>query len=296
MNVSVIDRANSTHTPCNPKQIDARQVSILNNSAGETIVTKRTSDFARIFLVVFVLVAFNETNSVADDPSPGKQVSATAKFSLADGDAKTEVEVRHWIFLPADYGKKESGSPLLLFLHGAGERGNNLPIVKKHGPPKIVDSKTDFPFLTVSPQCASGKRWNPNEMIGFIDYLEANYKIDKSRIYVTGLSMGGYGTWSILAKNTGRIAAAIPICGGGNPDHGKNMTDVPIWAFHGDADPVVPVSRSEKMIEAIKAAEGAKAKLTLYPGVEHDSWTKTYDNPEIYKWLLSHTVETKEEK
>lgn len=108
--------------------------------------------------------------------------------------------------------------------------------------------------------------------------------------------MGGYGTWSILAKNTGRIAAAIPICGGGNPDHGKNMTDVPIWAFHGDADPVVPVSRSEKMIEAIKAAEGAKAKLTLYPGVEHDSWTKTYDNPEIYKWLLSHTVETKEEK
>ena len=99
-------------------------------------MTKRTSDFARIFLVVFVLVAFNETNSVADDPSPGKQVSATAKFSLADGDAKTEVEVRHWIFLPADYGKKESGSPLLLFLHGAGERGNNLPIVKKHGPPK----------------------------------------------------------------------------------------------------------------------------------------------------------------
>ncbi|MFT5523273.1 MAG: putative peptidase [Pirellulaceae bacterium] len=246
---------------------------------------------ASLVLAAFTVVAFSDSTTAADEPAPGKQVSATAKFSVTQGDTKTEVEMRHWIFLPADYGAKETGSPLLLFLHGAGERGDNLPIVKKHGPPKIADSKKDFPFITVSPQCAVGKRWNADEMIGFLDYLEANHKVDKSRVYVTGLSMGGYGTWTLLAKNTGRIAAAIPICGGGDPEQAKNMTAVPIWAFHGDADPVVPASRSEKMIAAIKAADGTKAKLTLYPKVGHDSWTETYDNPEIYKWLLSHTID-----
>jgi predicted peptidase len=195
-----------------------------------------------------------------------------------------QVEMKYLLYLPKDYDQKESW-PLLLFLHGAGERGDNLELVKKHGPPKLIEAGQDFPFIVVSPQCPRDRRWEPFELAALLDEIVEKHKVDQDRIYVTGLSMGGFGTWSLAAYQPKRFAALVPICGGGEPIVAKLFAPIPAWVFHGAKDFVVPVERSEKMIEAMKQA-GGNVKFTVYPEAGHDSWTETYANPELYEWLL----------
>lgn len=192
------------------------------------------------------------------------------------------------LYLPPDYEQKDSW-PLLVFLHGAGERGNDLNRVKAHGPAKLVEQGRDFPFVIVSPQCPEGQWWPVlgREVIALIDEMLERYKIDPDRVYLTGLSMGGYGTWAIASAWPDRFAAIVPVCGGGRPFTAANLKKVPVWAFHGAKDSVVPFSESLQMVEAVNQA-GGKAILTVYPDAEHDSWTRTYDNPDLYQWLLSH--------
>jgi predicted peptidase len=194
------------------------------------------------------------------------------------------------LFVPKDYDKKEAW-PLMLFLHGAGERGDNLDLVKVHGPPKIVETNKDFPFVLVSPQCKPDRWWQPTELTALLDEIVAKYKIDEDRIYVTGLSMGGFGTWALAAYTPHRFAAIVPICGGGEPYRTKVYSHVPVWAFHGGKDPVVPTQRSQEMVDALKK-QGGDARLTIYPEAGHDSWTETYDNPELYQWLLQQKRKT----
>jgi len=193
----------------------------------------------------------------------------------------------YWLFLPKDYdaasGKKW---PLMLFLHGMGERGESLGMVKRHGPPMIVDRDPSFPFILVSPQCPDGQMWNSDTLSWLLDDIEAEFAVDTSREYVTGLSMGGYGTWSLAASTPTRFAAVAPICGGGRPEWAAQLKQVPIWVYHGDADTAVLLKESQRMVDAIKAAEG-DIQFTVYPGVGHDSWTETYRKPEFYEWLLS---------
>jgi predicted peptidase len=143
--------------------------------------------------------------------------------------------------------------PAILFLHGAGERGSYLNHLKKKGVAKVVEQQPDFP----------------------------------NRVYLTGLSMGGYGTWHLAAAQPERFAAIAPICGGGNPAQANKLKNLPVWAFHGTKDHVVPLSESEIMVFALKAHNG-NIKFTVYPEVEHDSWTQTYNNPELYEWFLQH--------
>ncbi len=240
----------------------------------------------RLSLVAFVLFAFNCIAS-AEDAEPGKQTAQSVIIRTGSGDEVKEATIRFWLFLPKDYDEKESW-PLMLFMHGAGERGDDLQLVKKWGPPRIVEGRSDFPFVVVSPQCPRNQWWDVDQMEQLVDRLSGQYKIDKSRMYCTGLSMGGYGTWGITAKYPKLFAAAVPICGGGDPKTAKQLTHLPIWAFHGDADTAVPVERSKEMIAAIKEAGGEKAKLTVYEGVGHNSWSATYDNEQVYEWLLSH--------
>jgi predicted peptidase len=196
---------------------------------------------------------------------------------------------KYLLFLPKDYGKKDKSWPLMLFLHGAGERGSNLELVKKHGPPKIVKKRKDFPFIVVSPQCPKNVWWNDkvDVLINLLDDIVARHKVDKERVYLTGLSMGGYGTWALASKYPDRFAAAAPICGGGTRIMAFGLKDVPIWAFHGAKDRVVPLRESEDMVKAVKAT-GGNVKLTVYPEAGHDSWTETYDNQQLYDWLLKH--------
>jgi predicted peptidase len=198
------------------------------------------------------------------------------------------VDMPYLLHLPRVYNKKTT-YPLILFLHGAGERGHDLDLVKIHGIPKLIEQGKDFPFMVVSPQCPKDSWWT-NELEALkalLDDFIAKYPVDTRRIYLTGLSMGGYGTWHLAGMYPEMFAAIAPICGGGDLVLGKQLAKTPIWAFHGDKDKVVPLSETKRMIEIVKSA-GGKPKLTVYKGVGHDSWSKTYDNPKLYEWLLSH--------
>jgi len=200
-------------------------------------------------------------------------------------DRTIKVQMKYLLYLPKDYDQKESW-PLLLFLHGSGERGDDLNLVKKHGPPKLIEAGKDFPFIVVSPQCPTGNRgWQAHELSALLDEITEKYKVDKDRLYVTGLSMGGYGTWSLAAFAPDRFAALVPICGGGDPNTVRRFAHVAVWVFHGVKDTAVPPERSEPMAEALKKAE-ANVKFTVYPEAGHDSWTEAYNTPELYEWLL----------
>ena len=199
-------------------------------------------------------------------------------------------------FLPSGYEKSGDREwPLLLFLHGAGERGNDLEKVKVHGPPKLVESDPDFPFVLISPQCAEGKVWEADALLGLLDDVTHRLRIDSDRICVTGLSMGGFGTWSLIAKDPGRFAAAVPICGGGStrdfilPVSSQALATLPIWVFHGEKDTVVLPEESKRLVSFFQSRLKGSIRLTLYPEAGHDSWTKTYNNPELYQWLLKQS-------
>lgn len=224
------------------------------------------------------------------DPVPGQQVPAALLLQPAEGKS-TNSEIRYLIFFPQDYRASGPEWPLLLFLHGAGERGNDLNLVTTHGPPSIVGSTPDFPFIVVSPQCPAQQRWRPGELIQLVDYVSSTYHIDRMRIYVTGLSMGGYGTWALCAEYPDRFAAAVPICGGGTPANAGKLTKIPFWVFHGQRDKIVLVQQSEEMVQALEAA-GGNVKYTVYPDAGHDSWTETYNNPYVYGWLLQQQSES----
>lgn len=242
---------------------------------------------SRFFLLAMTFSMINFfgcSNSSVIKMSEGKQVPQS--FS---GKYQKDVKLNYLLYLPKDYEQQDK-VPLLLFLHGAGERGDNLELVKTHGPAKLVEQGKDFPFVIVSPQCPKNQRWNPNDLIALLDYIIANYKIDEKRIYVTGLSMGGNGTWKLAAEIPNRIAAIIPICGWGDPFAAMMMGKLPVWVFHGAKDVVVPLKSSEEMVEVMKRY-GGEVKFTVYPEANHDSWTETYNNPEIYEWLLKHSLD-----
>jgi len=204
---------------------------------------------------------------------------------------ETQVPVRmdYLLSLPEKYESKESW-PVLLFLHGAGERGDDLELVKKHGPPKLIEAGKKFPFIVVSPQCPKDRWWEPIELVALLDEIESKYKVDPDRIYVTGLSMGGFGTWRLAFYAPERLAAIAPICGGGEIYWAKRFAHLPVWVFHGAKDKGVPLERSEEMVEALKK-NGGNPRFTIYPEAEHDSWTETYDNPKFYEWLLEQKRE-----
>ena len=217
----------------------------------------------------------------------GDQMQTSKKLNRS-----LEIELDYLLSLPEHYESKDEW-PLILFLHGAGERGDNLDRVKIHGPPKLIASGEKLPFIVVSPQCPKDRWWNAVELTALLDEIVEKHNVDESRIYVTGLSMGGFGTWSLAMYSPKRFAAIAPICGGGDRQFGKYLKDIPAWIFHGAKDSAVPVQRSIEMAEAIKKS-GGDPKLTIYPEANHDSWTESYANPELYDWFLSHRIAEEE--
>ena len=202
------------------------------------------------------------------------------------------------LYLPEDYQDSQEKWPLMLFLHGAGERGDDLSKLETHGPPKLIAKEgKSFPFIIVSPQCPQDGLWTHEIQIdtlnALLDDIISRYRIDEDRIYVTGISMGGFGAWSLAIAYPDRFAAIAPICGGGNPDDAERITHLPIWVFHGAKDTVVPLQRSQEMVTALDKA-GTNVKFTVYPDAEHDSWTETYNNPELYEWFLKQTRSSRE--
>lgn len=206
-------------------------------------------------------------------------------------------KVDYLLFLPKGYdAKAQKQWPLILFLHGAGERGTNVWKVAVHGPPKNVAEHPEFPFIVVSPQCPEGQLWSNDVLLRLLDNIVRKYAVDRSRVYLTGLSMGGYGTWSLGLTHPERFAAIVPICGGGEfisvllsgSEQAQALKTLGVWAFHGGKDPVVPLEESQRMVDFLKKFGVPDVRLTVYPDAGHDAWTETYKNPELYDWLLKH--------
>lgn len=222
----------------------------------------------------------------------GQQVAHI--FEMEAQEASTQpATLNYLLFLPKEYGlDPQQRWPLIFFLHGLGERGSDPEIVKAYGLPKVVEQQADFPFIVVSPQCSLtgcseyvGWHNQINTLKALLDEVVATYAVDTKRLYLTGLSMGGYGAWELGIAYPEQFAAIVPIAGGGNPRQVCALKDVPVWAFHGMKDDIVPSSESERMVNALKEC-GGNVQFTLYPDAEHDSWTRTYDNSELYEWLL----------
>ena len=215
---------------------------------------------------------------------------------VLDREVRKRVHLEYLLYTPGQYTENtERLWPLILFLHGAGERGSDLEMVKKHGIPKIAEARDDLPFIAVSPQCPEGTTWS-EEMLALealLDKVQEAYAVDPKRVYLTGLSMGGFGSWHLGALRPERFAAVVPICGGGDWFFRRiqrvcTLAPVPVWAFHGAKDPVVPVERSVEMVEALRAC-GGNARLTIYPDADHDAWTRTYEDESLYDWLLQQS-------
>jgi predicted peptidase len=241
---------------------------------------------------IFGLAILAPCFAKAEEEKAGEKAKQEKPFAQ---EGSLQISLKYLLYLPKDYDKNESW-PLILFLHGAGERGDDLALVKYHGPPKLIEAGREFPFIVVAPQCPRNKGWDSFELKVLLDSIVEKYKVDRDRIYVTGLSMGGFGTWSLAAYQPDRFAAIVPICGGGDPSTTSKFSKLPVWAFHGAKDSVVPLSSSEKMVEALKKNDG-NVKFTVYPEANHDSWTAAYDDPQLYEWLLNQKrpekIETK---
>lgn len=200
----------------------------------------------------------------------------------------------YYVFLPKDYeaGKKY---PMIVFLHGAGERGNGrdeLEKVFKHGLPKYAKEGMDIPALLVCPQCPAPFVWNNMVILlkKVIDSAAREYGADMSRISITGCSMGGFGTWEMGLTYPNYFSAIAPICGGGLSWRCGNLKDMPIWAFHGDADDTVPPKNSLEMVDSVND-KGGKAKLTVFHGVGHESWVPAYLETKLIDWLIAQRRE-----
>lgn len=206
------------------------------------------------------------------------------------------VELPYLLYLPQGYDGQLKW-PLILFLHGAGERGSDLQGVLTQGLPKRLHQGQDIPFIVVSPQVPLNETWehHRHDVMALLDHIQENYPVYNDQIYLTGLSMGGFGTWRYLVWYPDRFAAAAPICGGmpwlvdlsyavGRIKH------IPIWAFHGAKDSIVPVDYTRQMVNALQSV-GGDIKYTEYPELDHDSWTVTYNNPDLYTWFRQHKLQ-----
>ncbi|MBE7044230.1 MAG: phospholipase [Ruminococcaceae bacterium] len=206
---------------------------------------------------------------------------------------KWESEIYHNFgyvkYLPKDYDASKQ-YPLVLFLHGAGERGDDLDIVSKHGFMKHVrESNKEYPFILIAPQCPDGKYWGcyTESLLAFLDDICNTLPIDQSRIYLTGLSMGGTGTFMLAMAAPERFAAIAPVCGSGIYWNGGCLVNTPVYMYHGDCDDIVPIQESVSMLNAINK-HGGNAQLKICYGVGHNAWDVAYAGDELTEWLLRH--------
>ena len=199
------------------------------------------------------------------------------------------VTMDYLLYLPDGFeSKPDKKWPMLVFLHGSGERGNDLEKVKVHGPPKLIEQGKPMPFVVLSPQCPSNINWDTETLFALIKEVASQYRVDEKRIYLTGLSMGGGATWDLAMAYPEHFAAIAPVCGPVNrnyPAKAAELKGLPIMAFHGAMDDVVPIAGAASMIKRLQDL-GNPARIVIYPNANHDSWTKTYDDPELYKWFL----------
>lgn len=237
--------------------------------------------------IIMALAALAGVAAIKAPPAPlSPEGLQTAQPAAAGG-------YPYLIFVPKGYGADNTQKwPLVIFLHGSGERGTDIEVVKKNGPPKIIAQHAGSPFLLVSPQLeagANGSRWDTAKLDAMIAALRKTYRVDPARIYLTGLSLGGYATWDWAFKRPDLFAAIAPVAAN-SEDQSHDpclLKDLPIWAFHGDQDDVVDPLKGVAIVHAIDACNGSvRPMMTVYPRTTHGSWEPAYDDPALWRWLL----------
>ena len=201
---------------------------------------------------------------------------------------KIVTETKYLLYLPKDYNNDSSRHwPLMLFLHGSGESGSDIEKVKLHGPPQLIEQGKQFPFIVVSPQSDVPSGWDIDQLYKLLQQVKKNYRVDANRIYLTGLSMGGFGTWALAMKHPEEFAAIAPVCGGGDTSNAWKIRNIPVWCFHGALDKTVPIAGSINMVKAT-SRWNLNVRFTIYPDKNHNSWDTTYNtNDSLYDWLLA---------
>lgn len=248
--------------------------------------------WAGIFLLSFAV----EVRAEATAPGAGAPAApARIRTGLSRQEfvGKTERTLRgnYLLYLPEHYGKDKQPLPLILFLHGSGERGRNPNVIANFGPPRTALRQPGFPFLVLAPQCPPGAWWTDTEVtemvMAVLDHVCKNYLVDTDRLYLTGMSMGGFGAWDLAQKYPDRWAALAVVCGGGNPYLQMRLTHLPTKVFHGAKDRNVPLLFAQQMAGVLQQA-GGQVELRIYPQLAHEIWTVTYDDPKLYEWFLQH--------
>lgn len=218
-------------------------------------------------------------------------LAADTQSAHFTGEITQTITYDYLITFPEGYDAKGGEPvPLVLFLHGSGERGRDVQRVKAWGPPRMIEAQERaFPAIVVSPQCPPFERWNAKALSALIDDLVAKHAIDTKRIYVTGLSMGGFGTWGVAAEAPEKIAAIVPICGGGHRDQMVRLKDMPTWVFHGAKDGAVPLSHSTTLVNELNKL-GAPVLFTVYPEAGHaEAWQQAYAEDALWDWLFKQS-------
>lgn len=193
-------------------------------------------------------------------------------------------DLSYWLHRPEDL---DQPAPLVLFLHGAGERGDDLERVTVHGPPRQAKEGQRLPFVLAAPQCPADSwwTWQLEALDALLDQLLVELPIDPDRVYLTGLSMGGIGVWELAARYPERFAALVPICGATGRWTAGRLLKLPVWAFHNEDDQAVPVAGTTGIVDAL-SEHGGNIRATINPTGGHDAWTAAYADPALYDWML----------
>lgn len=206
-----------------------------------------------------------------------------------------DLPYQFWVYTPEGYAEnKDKKYPMILFLHGRSSSGTNLDMVKRYGVIYELLRGMKINFIVAAPQCQNG--WDNKKLLTILDYVQDNYRVHKDSTYLTGMSMGGYGAWMLAGAHPERFAAVAPVCGGGDLKQVPNLVEMPTWVFHGAKDRAVPISESQKMVDAIKAKKGKKIKFTIYKNDGHGELIKVFRMPELYTWFLEHKIDNKASK
>ncbi len=239
--------------------------------------------------IVLTLALIDNTNAQdlkSEENAEKKYIEERDTFSY------NGMTLQYMLVLPADYSRMDRAWPMILFLHGGSGRGQNLDLVKSYGPPLIAEEQKNFPFVVLAPQCPEGEYWTTKADIlaALLDDVLKRYQIDPDRVYLTGTSMGGNGTWNLVCQHPEYFAAVTPMAAIPSIPNiwNKRLISMPIWAFHGDKDTICPIETDEAMINALRA-HGASPRFTILQGKGHYIGEDMYKNQDLYDWFLTNT-------
>ena len=220
-------------------------------------------------------------------------LSGSIAFSQLEA-IRNQADYPFLLHLPADSILK-SKPPVLIFLHGRSLSGNNLELVKKYGVIHEIEKGRNIPAIVVAPQVPAGKSWEPEKVLSVLQFVQRTFNTDTNRVYVAGMSLGGYGTLQFAGAYPEIVTAAVALCGGGNPNDGCDLATVPLWIQHGNLDSAVPISESDKIVNAIKNCNGGEnLKYTVVKGANHGDLEKVFRTDEMYNWLFQYTKADKD--